>query len=292
MRIAISGSSGFIGQHLTAFFSARGEEVIPLRHSFFQNPSDKQLIEALTGCSVVINLAGASINCRWTDAAKRKIMDSRVFTTQRLVTVVNQMAVKPELFISASAVGIYPDDGIYSESHMAEGTGFLAKVCVRWEEEAQKLSADVRLVITRLGVVMAANGGALPRMLLPFRLFMGGKIASGKQGFSWIHIEDVVHGMAFIMDHKELSGIINLVAPQSATNSHFTSAAAEVLHRPAWLTIPGSFFRYLYGEGEEFITHGQQAYPSRLLSAGYVYRYSDLRVALYSILKSKDSLER
>lgn len=282
MTIAISGNSGFIGQHLTEFLSAGGNTIVPLEHSMFRSRSNDKLREALNGCDVVINLAGATINQRWTDKAKRKIMNSRVYTTRRLVSIINEMPLKPQLFISASAVGIYPDNGIYSESSTSEGTGFLAEVCSHWEDEAQKLSRDVRLVITRFGVVLSKDGGALPKMLLPFRFFLGGKIASGKQGFSWIHIQDVLHAFQFIIDHKELSGVVNLVAPQPLTNRAFTNATAEVMHRPAWLTIPGRIFQYLYGEGGELLTKGQQAYPARLLSAGYVFRYSDIRLALHS----------
>lgn len=282
MRIAISGSSGFIGRHLAEFFTATGIIVVPLEHSMFRSTSNEKLKEALEECDVVINLAGKTINQRWTDKAKRKIMNSRIYTTRRLVSLINEMPVKPQLFISASAVGIYPDEGIYSESTTSEGTGFLADVCSHWEDEAQKLSRDVRLVITRFGVVLSKDGGALPKMLLPFRFFMGGKIASGKQGFSWIHIDDVMHAFQFIIDHEEMSGIVNMVAPQPITNQSFTKAVAEVLHRPSWLTIPAKIFYYLYGEGEDLLVKGQQAFPARLLSAGYVFRYSDIRVALYS----------
>lgn len=284
MIIAISGNSGFIGQHLTEFLSAGGNIVVPLEHSMFRSTSNDKLKKALNGCDVVINLAGVTINQRWTDKAKRKIMNSRVYTTRRLVSIINEMPVKPGLFISASAVGIYPDNGIYSESSASEGTGFLSEVCSHWEDEAQKLSRDVRLVITRFGVVMSNDGGALPKMLLPFRFYLGGKIASGEQGFSWIHIKDVMHAIAFIIEREDLSGIVNMVAPQPLTNRAFTQAVADVLHRPAWLTIPPRIFYYLYGEGEELFTKGQQAYPARLLSAGYVFRYTDIRVALYSLM--------
>lgn len=284
MKIAISGNSGFIGQHLAEFLIVEGNTIVPLKHSMFRSRSDEKLREALKGCDVVINLAGATINQRWTGKAKRKIMNSRIFTTRRLVSIINELQVKPELFISASAVGIYPDNGIYSESSTSEGTGFLADVCSHWEDEAQKLSRDVRLAITRFGVVLAKDGGALPKMLLPFRFFVGGKIASGKQGFSWIHIEDVLHAIQFIIEHKEISGVINMVAPQPLTNRAFTKATSEVMNRPAWFTIPRKIFQYLYGEGEVLLTKGQQAYPARLLSAGYVFRYSDIRIALYSFM--------
>lgn len=283
MKIAISGSSGFIGKHLTIFFSDRGDEIVSLTHSLFQQKTDDYLKEALSGCDVVINLAGETINQRWTDHVKKKIRSSRVETTRKLVSLINEQALKPALFISASAVGIYPDQGTYTENG-AEGTGFLSEICMDWEEEAQKLSADVRLVIVRFGVVLALDGGALPKMLFPFRLFAGGKIASGDQGFSWIHIEDVKQAILFVITHPELSGVINFVSPQPLTNKNFTHAVAAVLGRPAWLTIPGFVFRFLYGEGEVLVTKGQQVYPSRLLSAGYSFRYPDIQTALQNLL--------
>lgn len=283
MKIAISGSTGFIGKHLTVFFSDRGDEVVSLRHSLFQQESDDGLKEALYGCDVVINLAGATINRRWTKSAKEKILTSRVDATRKLVALINEMEVKPSLFISASAVGIYPTEGIYTENGI-EGTGFLSQVCLRWEEEAQRLSTDVRLAIIRLGVVLAADGGALPKMLIPFRLFVGGKIASGNQGFSWIHIEDVINAILFVITHPDLSGVVNFVSPQPIINKTFTHVVAKILGRPAWMTIPRFVFRLLYGEGEVLVTKGQYVYPSRLLSAGYSFRYSDIRMALQSLL--------
>ena len=231
MKIAISGNSGFIGRHLTDFFSDRGDVVVPLKHSMFRLKTDDKLKEALIGCDVVINLAGTTINQRWTSKAKRKIKNSRVYTTRRLVSILNEMPVKPKLFISASAVGIYPDKGIYSETSTSEGTGFLADVCIRWEEEAQKLSRDIRLVVARFGVVLSKDGGALPKMLLPFRFFVGGKIASGKQGFSWIHIDDVLYAIQFIIEHEDLSGVVNLVSPQPLTNRAFTRATYCIARR-------------------------------------------------------------
>lgn len=284
MKIAISGSSGFIGRHLARYFSDSGMDIVPLSHPLLQKATDEELREVLEGCDVVINLAGASINQRWTEQAKHRIMDSRIAVTRRLVVAVNALDRKPELFISASAVGIYPSDGIYNEGSAAEGDGFLANVCRQWEEEAQKLSTDVRLAITRFGVVLASDGGALPLMLLPFRLFAGGKIASGKQGFSWIHIDDVVQAMLFVIDHKALSGVINFVSPQPVSNAVFTEAASMALSRPAWFTVPRFVFRLLYGEGEVFVTEGQRVFPTRLLSAGYSFRYSDIRMALQSLI--------
>lgn len=284
MKIAISGSSGFVGKHLTTFFRGKGDEVIPLSHSFFSAKTNEDLQTVLSGCDVVINLAGASINQRWTASAKQKIADSRIQVTRRLVSVINAMPGKPSLFISASAVGIYPDEGIYTENNSSEGHSFLAKVCALWEDEAQRLTTDVRLVITRFGIVLAMDGGALPKMLLPFRLFIGGRMASGQQGFSWIHIEDLMYAMQFIIDHPELSGPVNFVSPQPVNNQSFVEEVSVMMHRPAWFPVPAFVFRLLYGEGEIMMTKGQQAYPARLMSAGYTFRYPDLRLALRSFL--------
>ena len=283
-RIAISGANGFIGSRLSEYFSDRGLLVVPLRHDYFRDASDERLLTALQGCDVVINLAGVSINQRWTTAAKREIMDSRVETTRRLVSLMNGMSRKPSLFISASAVGIYPSSGIYNENSAVDGTGFLAEVCRRWEDEAQKVSTEVRLAITRLGVVLDKSGGALPKMLLPFRLFVGGKVGSGEQGLSWIHIEDVARAMWFLITQDEQSGIFNLVAPEPVINNTFTRTVSEVMRRPAWLTVPDFMIRLLYGEGAVLVTQGQQAYPARLISAGYTFHYPDLRNALRNLL--------
>lgn len=284
MRIAISGSSGFIGKHLSDFFLAKGDEVIPLSHSLFSKGSVEDLQQKLQGCTVVINLAGASINQRWTSVTKREILNSRVQVTRRLVSAINEMRVKPSLFISASAIGIYPDGGIYTENNSSEGSGFLAEVCVLWEEEAQRISTDVRLAITRFGVVLGKDGGALPMMLLPFRFFVGGRMASGEQGFSWIHIEDLVQAMQFIITHPELSGPINFVSPHPVLNKTFVQEVSEVMRRPAYFPVPAFVFRLLYGEGEVIMTKGQQAYPARLMSAGYTFRYPELRLALRNFL--------
>lgn len=284
MKIAISGSSGFIGRHLTNFFTVRGDEVVSLKRSLFERPDTEPLRDVLTDCEVVINLAGAPVNQRWTFHNKRDILYSRVDTTRRLVEVMNAMERKPSLFISVSAIGIYPSDGIYTEESKARADNFLSTVCKRWEREARRISHEIRLVIPRLGVVLAADGGALPRMLLPFRFFLGGKIASGNQGFSWIHIKDVEQIFRFVINHKALSGVINCVSPQPITNRVFTQAVSEVLHRPSWLPVPSFVFWLLYGAGSVVVTSGQQVYPVRLLDAGYVFRYSDIRVALSSFI--------
>lgn len=284
MKIAISGSSGFIGGELTCFFEKKGFEVVPLSRSLFDSASGNSLSAVLSGCSVVINLAGATINHRWTDEYKQLILDSRVHTTRKLVDAINQLERKPDLFISVSAVGIYPSEGKYTDESPEQATGFLSQVCRQWEAEARNVDSTVRLMIPRFGVVLDEKGGALPKMLLPFRLFAGGKMASGCQGFSWIHIDDLKNAFQFIIDHSELSGTINFTAPYPVTNAEFSVVAAHVLHRPHWLRLPGFVFRLLYGEGHVLMTGGQFVYPTLLQENGYSFRYPTLDRALQNLV--------
>lgn len=284
MKVAISGSTGFIGKHLSEFLRTKGAGVVSLKHSLFDTADAGALYKALEGCDVVVNLAGAPINQRWTDASKKEIICSRLNATNRLVEVMNGMEVKPKTFVSISAVGIYPSKVICTEEHGEYGTTFLSDVCIQWELAAQKISRDVRLVIPRFGVVLGNDGGALPKMLLPFKLFLGGRIASGNQGFSWIHINDLLAALYLIMQDSRLSGVFNFTAPQLLTNRDFAYLAARELHRPNWLHLPEFVFRMLYGEGHIVVTDGQQVYPDRLLNEGYRFKYDKLYLALQSLI--------
>ena len=284
MKIAVSGSSGFIGTHLNTFLAEKGITMIPLKRSYFNASDTLTLEEALKGCDAVINLAGATINHRWTEAYKKEIMDSRINTTRKLVDAINRMEEKPSAFVSVSAVGIYPPDGVFTEKQEDYDTGFLAEVCLNWENEAHRISPDVRLIIPRFGVVLAKDGGALPTMLLPFKFFAGGRIGTGKQGFSWIHINDLLDALYFLLEHPRLSGVFNFTAPQVLTNAEFAEIAAEVLHRPDWIPVPSFVFEFLYGEGSSFVTGGQKAYPERLLRNGFRFKYGELHDALRDIL--------
>lgn len=284
MKVAISGSSGFVGKHLIEFLQKRGIETIPLKHHLFSSADAGALNKVLYGCDVVVNLAGTPINHRWTKVYKEEILSSRLNVTNKLVEIINGMEVKPKTFISVSAVGIYPSKVVCKESQEEFGDTFLSKVCIRWELAAQKVSPEVRLVIPRFGVVLGNDGGALPKMLLPFRLFVGGRIASGNQGFSWIHVEDLVSALYFVMMDSRLSGAFNFTAPQWVTNRDFAYLAARELHRPNWFHLPGFVFRLLYGEGHVMMTDGQKVYPERLLREGYHFKYSKLYLALQNLI--------
>lgn len=287
MKIAVSGSSGFIGAHLKTFLEKKGITMVPLKRSYFNAPDTLTLEEALKDCDAVINLAGATINHRWTEEYKKEILESRLNTTRKLVDTINRMEDKPSVFVSVSAVGIYPSQGVHTEKEENYGSGFLAEVCKAWESEARKISPDVRLIIPRFGVVLAADGGALPTMLLPFKFFAGGRIGNGTQGFSWIHIDDLLEALYFLFGKPKLSGVFNFTAPQILTNRDFAKIAAQELHRPDWLPVPSFVFGILYGEGESFVTGGQQAYPERLIENGYTFKFGELHDALRDILAKK-----
>lgn len=280
MKVAISGSSGFVGEHLSFFLQGKGFKVIPLPHALLTSSKDVELDNALNGCNIVINLAGTTINHRWTKEYKSAIFDSRINTTRVLVNAINRMVVKPAVFISISAVGIYPSNGIYTEDSAEYGIGFLSQVCIHWEFEAQRVLSEVRLVIPRFGVVLSNDGGALPKMILPFRLFMGGRIASGNQGFSWIHIDDLLEALYFILQTPGLSGTFNFTSPDVLTNRKFAHIVSRELNRPDWLPIPAFVFRLLYSEGHVLMTSGQQAYPLRLINAGYKFKYDRLYLVI------------
>jgi uncharacterized protein (TIGR01777 family) len=232
----------------------------------------------------VINLAGASISKRWTSKYKQEIMDSRVLTTRRLVTALNQMAAPPSLCISVSAVGIYPDSGVHGESSPMRGTGFLTHVCESWEQEARMLKPGIRLVITRFGVVLGKEGGAAPLMLAPFRFFVGSIIGNGRQGLPWIHIDDLANAIQWLIEQKQVSGVVNFVSPQLTNNEQFSKTAAKVMHRPCWFRIPAFVFKIILGEGHTMVTSGQQVVPDVLIHGGFKFRYPKLEDAIRSII--------
>lgn len=282
MKIAITGASGFIGKKLCDFFQRDNHTPVALSRSTLASPEG--LISTLEGTDVVINLAGASISKRWTSKYKQEIMDSRVLTTRRLVTALNQMAAPPSLCISVSAVGIYPDSGVHGESSPMRGTGFLTHVCESWEQEARMLKPEIRLVITRFGVVLGKEGGAAPLMLVPFRFFAGSIIGNGRQGMPWIHIDDLANAIQWLIEQKQVSGVVNFVSPQLTNNEQFSKTAAKVMHRPCWFRIPTFVFQIILGEGHTMVTSGQQVVPDVLIHGGFKFRYPKLEDAIRSII--------
>ncbi len=282
MKVLISGSSGLVGKSLTAAFLSKSHQVIPVGRADF-NGSKDALIAKVSQADVVINLSGAPIVARWTESYKKEIIESRIKTTALLVDAITLSAKKPGLFISTSAVGIYPDNEVFTEANAHYGDDFLAKVCLDWEAEAMKASSQTKVAIFRLGVVLASNGGALSKLLFPFRMGLGGPVAGGKQGFSWIHIDDLVKAYLFVIE-KQLDGIFNLTAPEITDNAGFTNTLAKVLSRPAIIPVPAFALRLVYGEGATALINGQKAIPARLLQEEFNFHYPELEQALKNLL--------
>lgn len=270
MNIAISGASGFIGKHLTKFLTEEGHRVVPLGRAMFREGMSGYLIQALSHCDVVINLAGAPINKRWTPEYKKELYDSRIKVTHRIIRAMDEVKNKPRLMISTSAVGYYPEGGVFDEYTNTRGSGFLADLCYAWEKEARRCPPQTRLVITRFGIVLSPDGGAMEQMLRPLRMTrVAGVIGPGTQPFPWIGIHDLCRAMAFIIKHEEMNGVFNLVAPQQVSQYMFTRAMAEHYHAWAKVVIPRWVFRLLYGEAASFLAAGQNVRPTRLLEAGF-----------------------
>lgn len=272
MNIAISGASGFIGSYLNQYFSNKGNNIFPLTRKILTSESNSELTDLLAQSDVVINLAGASINHRWTQAYKKELYDSRIKTTQKIVNTINQLDSKPKLMISASAVGYYPSQGCYDEDNAKQGNGFLSKLCGQWEQEARAVSSDVRIAITRFGVVLSAHGGAFEKMMQPAKLGLATIIGPGNQNFPWIDITDLAHAMAHIIHHEHLSDAINFVAPQSITNQALMQAAAKHYNSFLTIKIPPLVFRIIFGEASEFMTEGQCVQPKKLLNSGFIFQ--------------------
>jgi uncharacterized protein (TIGR01777 family) len=290
-RVAITGASGLVGSNVVPLLKSQDWDVIQLTRkpgipgTVFWDPTRGELDpDALEGIDAVIHLAGASIaGKRWSSARKQLILKSRTESTHLLATTLAGLSRPPEVLISTSAVGIYGDCGaeMLTESHPA-GDDFLADVCVAWEDAANPAAqAGIRVVHPRFGVVMAAQGGLLPRISLPFKFGVGGRIGDGTQYQSWIDLDDLSTVLLFLLDQHDLAGPVNAVAPSPVTNIEFTSALASVLHRPSFLRVPEFAIRLMLGEmGEELILASQRAIPARLDEAGFVFSYPTIADSL------------
>lgn len=283
MKLAISGAGGLIGTALTQYYRNQNHTVIPISRSEFRS-SDEALANLLSGCQVVINLAGAPIFGRWTREYKQQIHDSRILTTQKLVRAMLLLDQKPDVFISASAVGIYPEGGPYTEETTELASNFLGQICQDWEQAAHSLQVAARIILIRIGIVLDRRGGAFPKMLPAFRYGLGGKIGSGKQGFSWIHLQDLVAAVDFLIKTPAADGVYNLCAPNPVTNAAFTRILAARLRRTAFFPVPGFLLKLLYGEASETLTSGQLVIPDHLLKSGFEFRFPTAESAVYDLL--------
>jgi uncharacterized protein (TIGR01777 family) len=292
--VLMSGASGLIGSALAPRLESRGYELYRLVR---RPPDDSREREyhpdrpiapsVLSGIDVVIHLAGEGIAGRWTPAKKIRIRDSRVVSTHNLATALILAERRPKVFLSASAIGFYGDRGneILTET-ASPGDGFLAEVCQQWEEATYPIrQAGVRTVNLRIGVVLAPNGGALKAMLLPFRLGLGGKVGGGRQWWSWIHIWDLVAAVVHVLECQNLSGPVNITAPQPAMNREFTRTLAKIVKRPALLPIPRFLAQAVLGEfAREGLLASARVMPKKLLETGFEFRFPELAGAVKDIL--------
>ena len=294
-RVLVSGVSGPIGTALLPSLNARGYEVTRLVRSpasgegqINWDPAKPLAPESVSGFAAVIHLAGESIVGRWTEAKKKRIRESRVGPTRNLAQSLAKAKDRPRVFVTASAIGYYGDRGdeVLRESS-APGKGFLAEVCRDWEAASQPAAdAGIRSVQLRTGLVLSPDGGALQKMVLPFRLGIGGNIGNGRQWWSWIDIQDWVGALHHILKTDLLQGAVNLVAPRPVTNAEFTKILASVISRPAIFPMPAFAARLAFGQmADELLLASQRVEPAKLISSGYPFHYSDLRKALEAILK-------
>jgi len=297
MKILITGATGLIGRRLTERLLGQSHRITaltraPERASKLLGPEvllwntldDKT---SLDGFDAVINLAGEPIaEKRWTKDQKQKLCDSRWKITERLATLINASQNPPAVFISGSAVGYYGDQGqaLVPEDE-PPNKQFTWQLCARWEALALAAESDrTRVCLLRTGVVLAKKGGALAKMVLPFRAGLGGPFGNGQQYMPWIHIDDMVNGIIFLLMHKTLNGPFNMVSPYPARNEQFSALLGEVLHRPAFMRVPAGVVRLLMGESAVLVLGGQRAVPRKLEDAGFVYSHQDLKEALEDVL--------
>ncbi|MEW8203351.1 MAG: TIGR01777 family oxidoreductase [Candidatus Thiodiazotropha endolucinida] len=286
MNIAISGSTGFIGTHLSRMLRNQGHTVIPVGRRDF-NSGTRHLSTLVDGCDAVINLAGAPINRRWTSGYKRTLIASRVETTRMLVDAISQTSKRPKTFISTSGMGAFTSDGRYTERDVANAADFLGELSFDWESAAWEAETlGMRVVVFRLSLVLGADGGLMKQVLLPFRLGLGGPVASGEQHFSWIHVDDLVNAYLMALDNRNCKGIYHLAAPNPVNNLAFTHILGKVLNRPTLLRVPTALLKVMYGEGAEAMTSGQCIVSERLAETGFKFRYPNLDGAIRAIVKA------
>jgi len=295
-RVAITGASGLVGRALCRSLSTTGHDVVRLvrrqptaADEVLWNPATEEIDgRALEGIDAVVHLAGESVaGRRWTDPVKKRIRDSRVLGTRLLVRTLAGLDRPPAVLVSASATGFYGDRGDETLDETSDrGEGFLADVCGQWEAETDVLAQrGVRVVIPRLGVVLAGGGGALTKMLLPFRLGLGGRLGSGHQWMSWVGLEDLVGMLQMVIRDLRIDGVFNAVSPEPCTNREFTRTLGRVLGRPTLLPVPAFLLRWVAGEmADELLLAGARVYPRRLMDLGFEYRQSNIEETLRSEL--------
>ena len=292
----VAGASGLVGTPLCESFANDGWVVRKLVRRPPRNDDEIEWSpaagridkEALEGATAIVHLGGENVVQRWSDAAKRRIRDSRVDSTRLLAETIAALDAPPHVFCCASAIGYYGDRGDEIVDEQAQpGEGFLAEVCQQWEAAGEAAwQAGVRVCQARIGLVLAKSGGVIAKLLTPFRLGLGGVMGSGGQYMSWIVLDDLVQAIRFIVQSENLHGAVNCTAPHPVTNRHFTKALGAALGRPTLVTMPSFAARLAMGEmADEMLLAGQRVVPSKLLEAGFEFHYRDVEPALADLLK-------
>lgn len=304
MKIAITGATGFVGSRLVEKLKDDGHQLL----IFTRNPNRAQGIypaskfpnleivpyqptksgdwqNAISGCDGVVNLAGEPIAERWTPEHRKAILESRQLGTRKIVEAIAKAENKPSVLVNPSAVGYYgtSEVDIFDEDSNP-GDDFLAQVCQTWESEAKQVKeVGIRLVILRIGIVLG-NGGALAKMIPPFKLFAGGPLGNGRQWFSWIHREDLVNLIIESLNRNDIEGTFNATSPNPVRMSKLCETLGEIMHRPSWLPVPDFALELLLGEASKVVLEGQQVLPNKTQSIGFKYQYPNLKQALTDIV--------
>lgn len=280
MRVCVSGASGFIGTYLCAALRSRGDDVV---ETSMRNPSEAA--RAASGCDAFVNLSGETLAQRWNSRVKEQILQSRTAAPARFIETLATLDRKPAVYVSASAIGYYgtSETATFTEADPA-GHDFLAHVCEQWEHVAGTArNLGMRVACVRAGLVLAANGGALAKLLPIFKAGTGGRVGSGRQWYSWIHIDDAVG--IFLLALDRIDGAVNATAPNPVRNAEFVETMAGVLHRPCALPAPPFMLKLALGEGATLVLDGQRVLPARAQSDGYSFKFSELEAALADLLK-------
>lgn len=298
MKIAIAGGTGFVGQELTNLLREQGHEIYILTRGEEKYIDGVQYLSWMNGSKIensledldaFVNLAGVSLNDgRWTAHQKNAIYSSRMDTTNEVLRIFNTLAEGPNVFINASAVGIYPTSttAVYTESSTEKAPGFLGKTVDDWEQKAlQAEQLGIRTCVMRFGVVLGNNEGALPLITLPYKLFVGGTVGSGEQWLSWIHVSDVARAILHAIETPELSGPINVTSPNPKRMIQFGKTVARVLNRPHWLPVPSFALQLALGEKSVLVLEGQYVMPEKLLMSGFTFKFSSLENAIKDLYK-------
>jgi len=284
MKIAISGAKGYIAKNLISELEADHHTIVPVERKILYNVD--QLTELFSGIDVVVNLAGAPILQRWTDANKNEIFTSRIETTRNIVQAINRVTEnkKPHTFISASGISIYLPDMVHTEKSTSYSNDFMGEVVKNWEGASADLSPKVRRIIFRISPILGKEAQTIQKLLPLFKMGLGGKIGSGTQPFPFVHIFDVINALVWALQNEQARGIYNLAAPENIDNKTFTDVMANSLKKQALFTVPGFMLKLAYGEASSILLKSPQVKPERLINEGFVFLFPDIKSCIAEIL--------